>query len=267
MISRIIILSCICFLTLHNSHAQKGFEAGGWLGATYYFGDLNPDYDLRHPGFGGGGIIRYNFNERLNLRFGANYLYLYGNDNFFSNSFQQTRGLNFKNNVFDLTGELEFNFFSFNPLSREDFFTPFLSAGLGIFKFNPKATYNGVTRELQYLGTEGQNLGEEYFTTKVAGVVSGGVKYALTSRWIIQLIVSTRILSTDYIDDVSTTYPDPLVIESLRDDPDAPLFSDPTETSYPGKQRGDSVDKDNFNFIGIGLTYFFGGLQCPDISK
>ncbi|GAA5221801.1 DUF6089 family protein [Membranihabitans marinus] len=247
--------------------AQKGFEAGAWLGASFYFGDLNPNYDLTHPGVGGGGIVRYNFNDRINLKFGINYIHVHGDDNYFDNSFQQNRGLNFKSNVLDITSELEFNFFSFEPGSQDHYYTPFLSAGFGIFKFNPKATYDGETMELRYLGTEGQNLDDEYYDTKLSGALSGGFKYAINSRWILQFIVSTRFLTTDYLDDVSTTYPDVLVVQSMRNIDNIAKFIDPTDTSYPGKQRGDSVGMDSYSYFGIGLTYYFGGLQCPDISR
>ena len=263
-----IFIACIflCFFCF-SGYGQKGYELGGWIGPTLYFGDLNPDYDLTHPGIGGGAIIKRVFNERIALKFGANYLFLKGDDLYYDNAFQQSRGLNFHSSVWELGSELEFNFFAFNPMDRQKFFTPYLSAGFGLFKFEPKATYDGVTKKLRLLGTEGQNIGEEYATTKFMGIISGGLKYALNSRWIISLNVSTRILTTDYLDDVSTTYPDLIVLESLREDPLAPVFSDPTENSYPGKQRGDSVNKDNYNHIGIGVTYFIGGLQCPDISK
>ena len=254
-------------LTYTLSFGQKGVEAGGWIGPSIYFGDLNPDYDITHPGVGGGIFAKYVFNDRVNLKVGANYLYVYSDDNFYDNDFQQTRGLNFHSNVWELGTELEFNFFSFKPGDQEKFFTPFLSAGVGLFKFEPKATYQGITKKLRMLGTEGQNIGEEYLPTRFTGLITGGFKYALNSRWILTIMASMRILTTDYLDDVSTTYPDLLVIESLRNDSDAGLFSDPTETSYVGKQRGDSVNNDSYNFIGIGVSYFFGGLQCPDISK
>lgn len=257
----------IFWASVGSVNAQKGFEAGGWLGATHYFGDLNPNYDLTHPGVGGGLIVRYNFNDRLNLKFTGNLLHVYGDDTFFDNSFQTNRGLNFKSNVWDFTSELEFNFFSFKPGSPDKFYTPFLGAGFGLFRFNPKATYNGITKELRFLGTEGQNLDEEYFHTKLSGALSGGFKLALNSRWILQLTVSSRWLTTDYLDDVSTTYPDILVVESMRAEEGIATFIDPTDTSYPGKQRGDSVGRDQYTYIGLGLTYFFGGLQCPDISR
>ena len=51
---------------------------------------------------------------------------------------------------------------------------------------------------------------------------------------------------TDYLDDVSTTY-----YPGSATDP----YSDPTLSHDAYEQRGDSSNKDWFNFTGITLTY------------
>ena len=58
-----------CTLTL-CVNAQRGFEAGGWLGVSNYFGDLNTDFALKDPGYSAGIIGRYNFNERTAFKMG-----------------------------------------------------------------------------------------------------------------------------------------------------------------------------------------------------
>ncbi|MCB0565537.1 MAG: hypothetical protein KDD01_14285, partial [Phaeodactylibacter sp.] len=68
-----LLFAAIILGTFSIAQAQKGWEAGGWLGASYYFGDLNTNYDLSTPGLAGGIIARYNFNNRLCLRMSANY--------------------------------------------------------------------------------------------------------------------------------------------------------------------------------------------------
>ena len=44
---------------------QKGFEAGPWLGAAHYFGDLNTTYQIDKPGAEGSLALRYNVNQRI----------------------------------------------------------------------------------------------------------------------------------------------------------------------------------------------------------
>ena len=52
--------------------AQRGWEAGGWLGVSNYFGDLNTNLRVDRVGPAGGLALRYNFNERVCFKLGAN---------------------------------------------------------------------------------------------------------------------------------------------------------------------------------------------------
>jgi len=63
-----------------STYAQQGWEAGGWIGTSAYFGDLNTQFNLSSPGLAGGLIARYNFNNRLCLKFSANYIRISAND-------------------------------------------------------------------------------------------------------------------------------------------------------------------------------------------
>ena len=65
------LLLVFAFLISTNLDAQKGWEAGAWLGAAHYFGDLNTDNEINDLGFAGGAFGRYNFNNRLALKMGV----------------------------------------------------------------------------------------------------------------------------------------------------------------------------------------------------
>ena len=108
---RSIIICLIAFGSI-SSFAQKGFELGGWLGASNYFGDLNTNFRITDPGPAAGIIGRYNFDNRISARMGLNYGYVYASDNNSNNAFELSRNLNFKSHIIDLTGGFEFNFFS-----------------------------------------------------------------------------------------------------------------------------------------------------------
>ena len=63
---------------------------------------------------------------------------------------------------------------------------------------------------------------------------------------------------TDYLDDVSKRYYNPLLLEAQKGKT-AALMSDPsigTDPNYTnvGKQRGNSTTKDWYNFFGVVLT-------------
>ena len=66
-------LTLVIGLSCLSIHAQQGFEAGGWIGVSNYFGDLNTTFDVSKPGIAGGLVGRYNFNNRVCLKLSANY--------------------------------------------------------------------------------------------------------------------------------------------------------------------------------------------------
>lgn len=250
-----------------------GWEVGGWGGIAYYFGDINSDFDLKHPGPSLGIGARYNFNERVCLKFSGNASYVSASDANSTNSFQQKRNLSFQTLVFDGSAQMEFNFLTYTHGSRDEFFTPYLLGGITVFNFNPKTEYQGEVYELRPLGTEGQFKGEEYYSTQLGLIVGGGFKFDLSYRWSINIEIATRQLFTDYFDDVSGKYADKSEIEAVRgnlgpvaaalSDRSAELGLDPP-IGAPGRQRGTSTNNDRYATIGIGLLYYFGDIRCPD---
>jgi len=259
------IIICSFAMTLF---AQRGWEAGGWIGASHYYGDINSSFNFKAPHLAGGLIARYNFNNRLCFKFGANYGKVSANDADSKNSYEQARNLSFESVVFDGTGQFEFNFLPYNHGSSTEFFTPYLFAGLSVFYFNPKAEYNGEMVELQNLGTEGQFRGEEYSTVQGAIAYGAGFKIDLNYEWSVNVELSARRLFTDYLDDVSTTYPDKDDLEALRGET-AVALSDPSlvvgenQIGQEGRQRGNSNNNDSIVFLGVGIVYYFGDIRCP----
>lgn len=255
------------------AQAQEGWEIGGWAGVSYYFGDLNTRYDLSKPGPAIGVIARYNFNTRLCLRFGANYGNVGADDADRDNEFERRRNLNFNSHLFEGLAQFEFNFLPYVHGSRDEYFTPYLFGGINVFHFNPRSKYEGKWVNLQELGTEGQFLNEEYSRSQVGLVYGLGMKWDLTPVWSLNFELSSRYLFTDYLDDVSTVYPDKDDLEALRG-PIAVALSDRSipgddgiSLGEPGRQRGDDSNNDFFSFIGIGVVYYFGQLRCPPITR
>ena len=263
-----ILLTCV-------SWSQKGWEGGGWLGGIHYFGDLNTNYNLTDPGIAGGIIARYNFNERVSLRFGANYGTVQAYDSDSKNAYERARNLHFKSSVLDGTAQFEFNFLPYFHGNRDYFFTPYIFAGLSFAYYNPKAEYRDEWVELRGLGTEGQFKGEEYYSISGGLAYGLGVKLDLSFQWSINLELSARTLFTDYLDDVSTIYPDRSDLLRQRGEVAValsnrsiviPELSDAT-VGQPGQQRGNSNTNDHYVMLGIGLVYYFGDLRCPTYGK
>lgn len=257
------ILIGICFSL--TAVGQKGWEVGGWIGAAWYKGDINPRIDLTQVGPSGGLVVKRNFNDRISLISQFNYANVSGDDENSTNSFQLQRRLNFTSNVFEWTPAFEFNFFPYNHGSDGEYFTPYLYAGFSITRFNPKSTHGDELTELQPLGTEGQVGVNQYRLTSPAFAYGFGIKYDVSNVWSINVAANGRRLTTDYLDDVSTVYPSPGSLSQ-----ESQFFSNPSLIDgfgEAGSQRGDSNTVDQYFTLSVGIFRYFGKLECPTISK
>lgn len=270
MLKRLIILVSLSG-TVGFLHAQKGWEIGVFGGAAFYFGDLNTNYSLSLPNASAGGIARYNFNERLCFRLGITSGQVEADDARSKNIYEKARNLSFRSQVTDASALLEFNFLPYIHGSRDYFFTPYLFGGFGVFSFNPEAFYNGTWVELRPLGTEGQFKGEEYYTVQTALAYGGGIKVDLGKSWSFNAELSARNTRTDYLDDVSTVYPDKRDLQRARGEVAAALSDrslrlpgiEDSRLGLPGTQRGNSKTRDAYVFLQGGVVYYFGSLRCP----
>jgi len=241
--------------------SAQHFEVGANLGISYYEGDLTVSTvggRLDQLNFGGGGFLRYNINNYVAARASVNYGRLSGEDG----AERSERNLNFSSNVleFALTGE--FNILGFQPYNLEKVFSPFVFGGIAIFRFNPSTVYQGQSIDLQPLGTEGQGLvafpdRKQYNLTQFAIPLGAGIKYALNDAWNVGLEGGIRITFTDYIDDVSLTYPGrEILLESGGE-----IAADLSDRSLNGRQAGDGRGNagvnDYYFFAGVTISYNF----------
>lgn len=254
----------------HTGFAQmKGWEAGAWISASNYFGDLNTNWRLNRTHLGGGLGARYNFNDRLSLKFGANYGQISAYDSDSKNVFEQRRNLHFKSNIIDGAMQFEFNFLPYIHGHREYWFTPYMFAGPAVYFYQPRAELDGEWYKLAEMGTEGQFRGEEYNTTQGALAYGFGIKADLSYHWSVNVELSGRRLFTDYIDDVSGIYADINDIRAQRGETAAALADRSAEPKIglPGRQRGNGKKNDMYAFLHVGLVYYFGNIRCPQFSQ
>ncbi len=131
-----------------------------------------------------------------------------------STSGRYERNLSFRSTIFELMLAAEVHPLYFRkyhknqPLPR---ISPYFMGGIGYFSFNPMAKYDGTWVELKPLHTEGQGF-PEYPKRKVYKLnqfnfpFGAGIRYKLAPYVNISAECVYRILNTDYLDDVSTTY-------------------------------------------------------------
>jgi hypothetical protein len=253
------------FLLFSTIHAEAQYdELGFMIGVSRYKGELSRNMigaNLLSPAFGF--MYRHNWDRRWSWKIEMNFGRITGDDAEAKNDFELDRNLSFHSSIFEISPQLEFNFFPFEIGSTDYAFTPYIFTGLSVFHFNPKADLNGEEYELQPLGTEGQgsNGEKKYKRWQMAIPIGGGIKVSL-GRIGIGLEVGARRSYSDYLDDVSTTYPDMAKLQAASGT-EAVLLSDrsfsrlDTSNHIPVymKQRGNASDNDWYLFAGI--TFYF----------
>lgn len=262
----------VVFFTLlgfRTLSAQKGYEVGAHVGTATYFGDLNTNLNIGNPGIAIGLQTRRNLNDRISLAAGLTFGQISAHDENSNNFYERTRNLSFKSNVFDLNFALEFNFFKYVHGSSDYFYTPYIFGGLSFMSYNPKTEIDGTTYNLRDYATEGQFDSQEYGLITPAFVFGFGFKWDINRDWSLNTTLSGRNVFSDYIDDVSGTYPDFAAQESRRGEIGV-LLSNPSldpDFAVPGQQRGNGKSNDMVYFFTIGIMRYFGQIECPAITK
>jgi hypothetical protein len=269
------LLLLICLISASLLLAQpkdaKTKELGLLLGVSGYAGELNPYNQfskLMQPA--GGLVFRRAINRRYALKSSLLYGSIKGSDALSNNAFQKNRNLNFKSILLEISGQLEFNFIPYE-IGNPDFpWSPYIFCGLSGFYFNPKGNQDGTWRELRPLSTEGQGVipgKKTYPRTQISFPFGLGLKANLGDNFAFSIEMGLRRTFTDYLDDVSTIYPDQTLLAGTKGDV-AALYSDPslqTDVNNNLRQRGNSQNKDWYSFSGIMFTYYLRKKppECP----
>ena len=185
------------------------------------------------------------------------------------NNFELRRNLDFKSNIFDFTATGEFNFLKYTHGSYNENFTPYLALGFSVFHYAPFTEFEGERYYLRPLGTEGQSPTNEYALINGGLTYGGGFKWDINYDFSINVEFTFRRLFTDYLDDVSTTYANPILLEQNRGDIARELADRSIEPKIglTGRQRGDSTRNDQYNFFSVSIMKYFGQVECPKVSK
>lgn len=262
-------------LSAQDAIVQEG-EFGVGLGAGHYFGDLNTRARLNRVKPAATIFFRKNFGNYISARVGASFAQLGYSDVYNTHSsYMNRRNLSFNTNVWELAIQGDFNFFRFMPGEPQYSFTPYITLGAGVFSYDPYAFLAGEKIFLRPLGTEGQGNSlypdrKPYSTMGISFPIGAGIKYSLNERVNIGFEILHRITSTDYIDDVSKTYVDPSIFPPNPDGTPSQAFL-LSDRSYetgepigiPGRQRGNSKQKDQFITAMFHITFNLQSYRCP----
>lgn len=122
------------------------------------------------------------------------------------------RNLHFKSTIKEFSALFEWHVF--RTIKDLKYYSPYLTTGIGYFRFRPQAKLSNQWIDLQPLHTEGQGFYEypersNYSLQQFNIPVGIGILFELSAILNVRIEVVHRILLTDYLDDVSKNYIDP----------------------------------------------------------
>lgn len=249
---------------------------GGSVGISNYKGDLDDNFTLIFTRHGAGLHALYLCNNWLSIRPTIYNGLLTANDADGNTASNKSRNLSFRS--FITEGGLNIILWPFGMEERNILgkISPYLFSGICVFKFNPQIKYNGKWIDLQPLGTEGQYLEgdqypEPYKLTQFSVPLGAGIAYKLSSNFLLGIEYGFRKTFTDYLDDVSSFYPD---MQNLRETNElAYILSDRSSQNIDGQsgasgaQRGNNKYKDWYMYTNINLSYFIDINEKPISNK
>jgi hypothetical protein len=292
MKNRLIITLNLLLLMPFMAFSQKkvsSLDFGPYLGGSNYMGEFTDGYMplWNKTKFAGGLICRYNYGPYLTFKGTAIYGKIEGSDkNFASDLYRSRRNLSFKSDIVEFSVQGEWNIKGYEQTKTSYGWSPYLFAGISVFRFNPKAQFtyqpymmdaslqaqDGDWIELQPLGTEGQettkfNDKRRYSLTQLSVPVGVGAKWQLDDYWAFGFEFGIRKTFTDYLDDVSSIYVDNIIVGGASGPMAVALKDRSMEVGQApfenGDARGNSATKDWYVIGGLTLTYRIHGGRQP----
>ena len=274
IVGSVILLLTISSLTeaqsFYSARRERSLILSGGLGTSTYYGDLanTNAYIKANPNVNA--ALQYFLTNRIGARVELNWFTLAGDDKDANGGGRVERNLSFQSSNFELSAVGMINLFTHGDrFYRRPGINIYGFAGVGLLYFNPKATDQlGNSVSLQPLKTEGVSY------SLVAPVIPFGlgVRFKVTPMFNLSIEAGFRKTFTDYLDDVSTTYPG---ASSFNGDAQAIYFSDrrvdPSVNGTAGGIRGNSNSLDSYLLLNAKVEYYlpwaFGGEDRKKYSK
>lgn len=259
------------FLCTYASLNAQFIEIGFNIAGTTYQGDISPlkyRFSFQGTQFGYGINLGYHVNDRFSFRISYGQGQIQASDRYAVDDWRRNRNLNFRTKIYEWAATTDIFFLEYYKFFRKYDLKPFIRTGIAYFSFNPQGSYDGKWYDLQPLSTEGQGLPgsdiEPYSLQQIGIPLGFGLSYDLNEYFRVSLDVTPRITFTDYLDDVSTDYPDFNVLKAEKGDMAVNL-------SYKGnllpngikpedlltEGRGNSKDNDWYIFSSVSVSLLF----------
>ncbi len=265
------------------------FEFGGSMGAMNAFTDLGgrkgigkkfvKDFNFKNTQFCGGIFFSAVYRNEIAVRLEGTFGQIHAYDSILKSVAPTTAGryernLSFRSSITEIALVAEFHpFYIFGNYNDDRYppaVSPYVLAGVGYFHFNPQAKLNGNYVDLHPLSTEGEGFSEypnvkTYSLNQINFPVGIGARYDLSAILNLRAEIVTRILTTDYLDDVSGKYIEPSVFANYLSNTQltqAILLNDRHKpgavTAHPDGIRGRPTNNDSYITFSVKLGLTLG---------
>jgi len=222
----------------HHYEEQAYFSFG--VGSSGYYGDLQDELIL--PNYSLTAEVSKRVGSRTTLRGSTTLFRLSARDANSDYKDFQIRNLSFFSTHLELSAGVEFSLFRTYTFGLREKINPYFFSGIGGFNVSPKTVYNGEKYSLRKYKTEGVS----YSSLGLAIPLGFGIKVKMNKQYTIAAEFGYRFTNTDYLDDVSTVYPDLEKMSSIAralSDRRVELGHKRTEQ---GRQRGNPDRNDGY---------------------
>jgi len=221
-------------------------------GTSTYFGELSNPGDYFDTKLNISAGLQYYLTPQISVRTEVNWFTLQGSDSKADNNDRQQRNLSFRSRNIELNAIGMINLFANgNRYYRRPYFNVYGYAGVGLLYFNPKAELNGTWHALQPLQTEGIKY------SRMTPVIPFGlgVRFKFGPNMNIAIEGGYRKIFTDYLDDVSTVYPNQagLASDLARS---LSVRYEPIPVDIEGFRRGNPTSSDGYLMVNVKLEYY-----------
>lgn len=242
-------------------------------GGATYFGDLTPTTSIFSTGkesYSVSAGVSYSLSDYLSVRGQLSLAKFSGDDQFQQDENRRMRNLSFRNQLIEGAVMIDFNITDAFSRTYQDLQIHAL-LGLAVYKHNPQALLGGTWYDLQPLGTEGQIPRDSlslvrgpYNLVQMAVPLGFYVEYEINRNFSIGIEYLHRITFTDFIDDVSTRYPDLDALEARNGSIARQLAFrtvelDGMQDATPLGIRGNSEETDAYATLQLRLIYKWSG--------
>lgn len=257
-----LLLLCLTFIGT-PLFAQRTHAVSAGIGTAYYYGELTDVFASTQfkPAFTLG--YQSYFTPLTSYRFSFSAGQVGATDFYANDPRRKIRNLQFKSIILEASAVMVQELFPDKNYGNEylakPHFSPYVWGGASFFYFDPKGRLGDTWYALQPLGTEGQTLPGgrgKYSRLQMALPIGIGFSVRVSQNAGINFDLGYRLTLTDYLDDISTVYPDLDLLAEV-----SPLAAELSERSeegvfQAGDIRGNPGSNDGYFVATFSFTYY-----------